>query len=198
MALFRHTARGTFPGEIWTFNIHTIGALPVADANNAFAVGLQTLFDASMLALYAPDVEVTSAATASIDEATDKQITRVEDALGLSGTSVNEQLPFNLALVVSLRTSLATRAGRGRFYLPAMASNVLAGGRLATASQTTILNAVTGFILTLSSAGLQTVVRNPQPVGENQLVNRVEVGDVFDQQTRRRNKLVEVRVGAAV
>lgn len=198
MALYRHTARGVFPGENWSINVWTTGTGAVGSAQTAWVSAVSALFPAGVLALYATQFSVTSASTAQIDETTNAQITRLDNAISLVGTSASVQLPFNLAVAVSLKSSLATRAGRGRFYMPAPASNAVAVGRLATASQTTLLNAAVAMRGSLSTSGFTVVVRNPPPTPNTRTVNRIEVGDVFDQQTRRRKQLVEVRSGTNV
>lgn len=196
MALFKHTLNGTFTGEIWSFGIHTLGNLTASAAESAWSTAAG-LFWTSAGPLFATEVAATSTATAELDQATGKQLTRVETGSSLVGTAVSESLPYQCAPVVSTRTNLATRAGRGRFYAPSLAVEFVANGKMTATAQSALLDGAEAMVNSLTGAGLTTVLYS-RSLHTTQEVTRIDVGDVIDTQRRRRNKLVESRVSVNV
>lgn len=192
MATFHHTFSGTTPGETWSFNVHTTGAGTLAAAQAGAVAAATALWTGALDQFIADDVLMTEVSTASLDEATDRQISRLADDVNLPGTSVGESLPFQCALGVSWRTDLATRAGRGRIYLPPISVANMAAGRVGAGSVTGIVAAVNAFWGALDTAGLQLVIRH-KTTHSSTVVTGGNVGNVIDTQRRRRNKLVEVR-----
>lgn len=190
MALFRHVISGTFPGEEWSFTLHTEGTLSVGDAEAANAAAITAAYAGGFATITTADVVTTLSSTAGIDPLTDGQTTRVETVLSLAGTAVEETLPAQCATVISLRTAFATRSGRGRFYLPPLGVGVLDGGRLSAAAISNLDAAFTAFFDAYVTAGLSPVVRN-RTLHESTTVTEARVGDVIDTQRRRRNKLQE-------
>lgn len=103
-------------------------------------------------------------------------------------------LPSEVAVCISLKTALNNRRGRGRFYLPSPQMDVNgAGGLLTTSAQDLfadyceayftpiIIGAETYFPTVASKTG---GLLNP--------VTSFKVGNVFDSQRRRRDRLTEV------
>lgn len=197
MALFRHVAKGSFPGETWTFTLHTTSAGDLTAAQTGWEAAVDALWTGNLDTLVCADVALTEVSTASLDETTGRQISRVATPQTQAGVAVGACLPFQCAPAVSLRTDLATRSGRGRFYLPALAEGNLAAGRLTTTAQNAIVTAVSAFFAQLGTAGLQAVLLNRTTFAQT-VVTRFDVGDVIDTQRRRRNQMVEARVGADV
>jgi len=197
MALYRFVASGTTPGETFSFTMHAEGSLSTGDAATAFADALTAAWGAGMDDVTTADVDLTLASAATIDPATDGQITRVEVVLALTGVGAGEMLPFQCATVVSLLTASATRHGRGRFYLPPLAALVLDGGRISAASLAVLDTAWTAFFDSLNTDGVTPVVRN-RTGHVSTTVTSARIGDVIDTQRRRRNKLTETQVVVAV
>lgn len=197
MALYRLVASGTTPGEAFSFTMHAEANLSTGDAATAFGDALTACWAAGMDELTTPDVDLTLASAAAINEATDGQITRVEVVLALTGTDAGEMLPFQCATVISLLTASATRHGRGRFYLPPLAVSTLDTGRTSAAAITTLDTAWTAFFDSLNTDGVNPVVRN-RTGHVSTPVTSARVGNVIDTQRRRRNKLVEVYTAITV
>jgi len=111
-------------------------------------------------------------------------------------------LPSEVALVLSQRTALVAR--RGRMYLPPLTSGVLTTqGRLATAQRDIWADAFQDYCQSLLAAVPSvTPVVWKRPVGgaggASAVVTSIDVGDVFDSQRRRRNKLVESRASRVI
>lgn len=192
MALFHHTFAGTTPGESWTFNVHTTGAGTLASAQAAAVAAAGALVTGQLDAILPPEVVLTEVSTASLDEATDQQISRLSDDVNFPGVAASEMLPFQCATSVSWRTDLATRAGRGRIYLPPLAVSAVDAGRLSAGAQTTIVTAASAFWAALDTGGLALVIRH-KALHTSTAVTSGNVGNVIDTQRRRRNKLIEVR-----
>lgn len=196
MALFKHTLQGTFPGEVWSFGLHTSGNLTVSAAETAWAVAAGAFWAEAGL-LFANEVVASATTTAELDQATGKQLTRVETGSSLIGSAVSESLPYQCAPAVSFRTNLATRAGRGRFYAPSLAVEFVVGGKMTSTAQTALLAGAEDMVNSLQGAGLTPVLYG-RTSHATQTITRIDVGDVIDTQRRRRNKLVESRVSVNV
>jgi len=197
MALYRFVASGTTPGETFSFTMHAEGNLSTGDAATAFADALTAAWGAGMDDLTTADVDLTLASAATIDPATDGQITRAEVVLALTGVAAGEMLPFQCATVVSLLTASATRHGRGRFYLPPLAVSVIDQGRVSSASLAVLDTAWTAFFASLNTDNITPVVRN-RTGHVSTTVTSARIGDVIDTQRRRRNKLTETYTVVAV
>lgn len=192
MAVYRHLLRGTYPGEIWSFRLHTEGTASLAAAHTAWGDALTAFGSVAYLATLCTDVTFAEASTAELDVATGRQLTRVQTERTEAGTSAAVCLPFQCAPVVSLRTSSATRAGRGRFYAPSPAVDQQAGGRLTAGAQTALADAAAAMLGTLSGAGLEPILFSNTTL-TRRAITSLDVGDVIDTQRRRRNQLVEQR-----
>lgn len=191
MALYRHRLEGTFPGEVWSFGLYTDSNLSLAAMHSQWTTGI-TNFWATAEELFCTDVETTRATTVELDPATGGQLTGAESTRADAGTSTSTCLPFQCAPVVTLRTSVLSRAGRGRFYAPSLAVDQVAAGRMTTAARDTLADAAEAMVQGLTSAG-GTLVIYHRSTGTTTPVTSLDVGDVIDTQRRRRNKLVEAR-----
>jgi hypothetical protein len=124
--------------------------------------------------------------------ATGQQQSLRETDVSHAGTAAGSALPGDVAIVVSLRTALANRSGRGRFYLPQPAATTLAAdGKLATASQDQLANAAE-FAYSNSNNTVIPVVYS-RTKRQTQAINTFNVGNLFDTQRRRENALTEIR-----
>lgn len=195
MALYRHRLEGTFPGEVWSFGVHTDSNLSLASMQSQWMTGI-TNFWGTATALFCTDVTAIRATTVELDPSTGKQLTGAENTRADAGTSTATCLPFQCAPVVSLRTATLSRAGRGRFYVPSLAVDQVDAGRMLTAARDTLADAAEDLLTGLTSGG-GTVVLYHRPTdttpGSTSTVTSLDVGDVIDTQRRRRNKLVEAR-----
>lgn len=182
---------------MWIFGIWFESSGALGDVAGYWATAVGDIFTADVLALYAPDVTVTTASVAEIDGTTGKQASRQDTELSLAGTSSNEALPFEVALVVTLRTALATKAGHGRFYMPAPDVTNVSGGLWATASISTIVTAVSNGLATMVSNGADPVIFHRSTLTSDP-VTYFDIGNVPDVQRRRRDKLTVTRTQGTV
>jgi len=204
MAFYRGTVKGHLEGgEIFNFTMHfsgvtgqaATGATELADAvtlmwsgTNSPAGNITALYPAAIGVDLAQMDELTSFGT---------NLAQGRASLSLVGTGTDEPLPPQNAIVVSLRTNEPTRAGRGRFFLPSPVVTTVIDQRLDSAAQGDILNGALAMLNHMKGLGLTPVVfhRNNSLVSP---IVTIDVGDVFDTQRRRRNKLVETRVSATL
>lgn len=199
MTVFRHVAKGTFPGESWSFTLHTEGTIALTAAQAAWHSALGTFWTGSLDALVNENVSLTESSTASLSDSTGAQISRLSDDESLPGVATQGLLPPQCTVAVSLRTALATRAGRGRFYLPTFDKGTVtvSGGRLDSTSITATVTAAGDLLASLIADDLTPVIYSRSAL-TTQPITQYDVGDVIDTQRRRRDKLIEVRTGDSV
>lgn len=203
MTVFANVVSGTFPGETWSFTLHTEGTGSITSANSAAVAfwnllwgGVATPTD-SIKQLIPTTVESVEVSTASLDPVTGKQVARVITPDVKGGTNANDALPPQCSIAVSLRTASATRSGRGRFYLPVFAVDKDAAGVLDGTSQSEVAAAAQGALQSLVSAAFVPVIYHRSTKSTTN-VTSIDVGNVFDTQRRRRDKLIETRVSLAL
>lgn len=112
-------------------------------------------------------------------------------------------MPPQCSVVASLLTGIAGRRTRGRIYWPRVTGSLDAGFKISgTPVPALLAPAFADFLedtaLASGLEGLQPVVVSKVGAGALTTVSSVSVGDIIDTQRRRRDKLVETRVTAAV
>lgn len=144
------------------------------------------------------NVGVDNVTTVTIDPLTGLQSARVDTGVTEDGVVVGTPMPADVCLVVSLRSALANRRGRGRFYLPQPATATL------TSDGRVIADLITDLGASLAAAWASYNTANDRPViysrtGRNFVnITSFNVGDLFDTQRRRENKLLEARTVTAM
>lgn len=192
MALYHHVVKGSMPGESWTFGIYTTGAISLAAAQTAWLTAFGLLWSTTVDDYFDDATTADEQTTAEVTQATGVQVSKVSDAVTYVGASATGMTPFQCATAVSLRSALATRAGRGRFYLPSVGVAALSEGRLSAAAQGAIADAAQDMYQSLASSGLTGVLYS-RGTHLTQTITSIDVGDVIDTQRRRRSKLIEAR-----
>jgi len=202
MAFYRAKAFGHLEGgEIFNFGVHfraTTGQAAAMATDFASAVtkmwnGTNTPAG-NITALYPAAIGVDGVTVDELD-VNGKNFQQGRATLALVGTGTDEPLPPQNAVVVSLRTDLPTRAGRGRFFLPSPVVTTVVSQRLDSTAQDDILHGARAMLESMITDTWVPVIYHR---GANQAddVVSLDVGDVFDNQRRRRNKLVETRVSS--
>jgi hypothetical protein len=201
MALYQNRFIGTLPeGDTFTFSwwtdstqdLATVQAGNVQWAQDLWAgatdgAGLEDLLPSSCV--------LTTVRTGLITQETGQQQAVDEDTVNLPGVATGNSLPNDVALVVSLRTNLANRRGRGRFYLPSLVATTLtAAGRLDPTAQQNIVDSLANAWNGYTGIGDPVVYSRTQRTIED--VISFDVGDLFDTQRRRENKVAQSRISA--
>jgi hypothetical protein len=202
MAIYRGTVQGHLEGgEIWNITIHfsapidqaAAGATELADAVTLMWSGTNTPAG-NITALYPAAIGVDRVVMNELDSA-GHNVSQGVATLALVGTGTDEPLPPQCAVVVSTRSLLPTRAGRGRFYLPSPVVTTVIDQRLDSAAQDDILHGAQAMLNHMRGLDFTPIVHHRFDPTVTEIVS-IDVGDVFDTQRRRRNKLVETRVSA--
>src|SRR6267378_6065803 len=196
MAYHRLVAQGsTVAGEEFTFSVHVnAGAASVTATLAAWDTAIGLLWNGvatpadSVKQLYSTASSVVELSSTSLDPSTGRNVAQAKQSVSFVGTSGAASLPPNVATCVSLRTDTPTKAGRGRFFLPGMDFGAVSAGRLAATPQGQALAAAVGMLSSLSGAGFPVVILHRATMTAT-TVTSVDIGDVFDTITRRRDKL---------
>lgn len=204
MTFYRGTVKGHLEGgEVFNFTQHysgttgqaATGAAELADAVTLLWSGTNSPAG-NITALYPASIGVDGVTFDELDSS-GLNVQQGRASLALVGTGTDEPLPPQCAVVVSLRSNTPTRSGRGRFYLPSPVTTTVIDQRLDSAAQGDILNGALAMLNHMKGLGLTPVVYHRFDPTVTAVVT-IDVGDVFDTQRRRRNKLVETRVSATL
>lgn len=199
MAVYKHSFIGSCAaGDQFSYGWYANSIRDIATAHGAAVAWNQTLWNGAVAGNGYKDhvvaaVSMTSVRTAQIDVATGKQLALRVNGQVIAGTAAGDSLPADVSLVVSLRTSFPQRSGRGRFYLPQPSNSQVTGsGRVAA----DIIND-TMASLTAAWAAYNTGLDRPVLYSPTFRVTRdltsFDIGDLYDTQRRRENKVTEVR-----
>lgn len=208
MAIYRCRIRGHSASILeWSWGLHVSAATgqaaaisaAVADAFVDYWNGVPAGTDA-VKTLYAIDTVADDALVDELDSTNRKNVSQSITTITLAGTGAGEPLPPQVSVVMSKVSSTPTRRGRGRSYAPPPTVDSMNSGKLATASRDIFAIAWGNFMTNLSTAAggaYEPVILNgpdqngfPPPTPFTPF-NEIKVGDVFDTQRNRRNKLKE-------
>lgn len=204
MPLFHHRYQGHLAaGDIFVFSWWSDTSLTIDTSHSNAVQWAQDFFAGpggtdGYGAYCSTGVGIDRITTGEITPATGQQQTLRESDVEITGDVTGSNLPAEVALVVSLRTALANRSGRGRFYLPQPAIVAASDtGVVASAAQSAIVAALEFAWTNSNSAGENPVVYS-RTRRVTQPVTSFNVGSLFDVQTRRQNNLVETRVTSSM
>jgi len=194
-----------FTTEVWSIN-------PVFDPTLEFPGGVnQAALDSAALAIANRTVPaqmrnlLTTAASRTgarvevRDDVTDNLIAISTQASGTPSPGVGTPaMPAQTAVVLSIRTDTPGGSGRGRLYWPAIGGSISAAGRQSAANTLLFINDMKSYLLGIRSdlaaafptIGFDLAVRSKTTHTTPHAV-RVQGGDVFDTQRRRRDTLPE-------
>lgn len=205
MAYYRHELSGPInAGDVWTTTLHTTGSVDIAAAHAAWSTCASSI--ANAIKTYWPTATSTNGVkTFLLDDVTGKNKAVQQGNLVVAGAVATSQGPPATALTVGLRTTLPTRAGRGRMYLPGLSNtNLDAKGLWLPATITALTPLIAAAFKTLSLT-FQVVVyhrkppvtggANPAPFGTS--VTSITIGVIPNVQRRRTNKVPQSYTTAA-
>lgn len=201
MTVYRCTATGATPqGETWVTGIwvEKVGgttALCAASWHTAWDLlwnGAASPAD-SILQYLDGNCTTTETIVNEVDGAFRHNVEQVRTGETLTGTSGAENLAPQTAAVVSLRTLLPTRRGRGRMYLPPMTVDAeFTLGVMDAITTAAIALAAKGMLNTMKTAGYLPVIAH-RDIASTTNITSCDVNNVFGTQRRRTNKLVASR-----
>lgn len=198
MAHHMVTLSGKVQSEIWMSSFSLASDSPAQDVADAVAAHKLTIgqwiadscqtgvtWDGIKVATYDP---ATGARTGDVGLA----------AATIPGAVEGTSLPTEVAIVLTLRTAHARVHGRMFFPCPAVTA-LNADGTLKATVATELRDKAKLFFNALSSDAIAAVPEVFSRTGHiTRAITTVDVGNVCDAQRRRRNRLVEARVSAAL
>lgn len=200
MTHFRLVAKGLLPaGDIWMTGFQ-VDADPGEDAASTLASwetawalfwnGTGSSDDFKSLA----KTTVTTFEQSSTEVGLDgKNVTQALATVALAGTATDDSMPQETTPVISLRTANASKAGRGRLYLPCLTEASNAGsGVIVSGSQTQLADAAQNMIQSLNGANMSVGVFH-RVTNLFDAVTACDVANLFRVQRRRQNKVTVVR-----
>jgi hypothetical protein len=203
MALYLCRIRGHSASILdWSIGLHVTAATgqaavlsaAVRDAFLDMWNGVPAGTDA-VKTLYAIDTLADDAVASELDSSAAHQVQQGITTINLAGTAAGEPLPPQVAVVLSKTSDLPTRRGRGRAYMPPPTVDSMNSGKMATASRDIFAAGWKNFMTNLSSAAggayVPVISHGKFPPAAPTPFNQIKVGDVFDTQRNRRNKLKE-------
>ena len=202
MPLYQHRFIGNLAsGDTFSFSWWSDNSLTIDSSHGNAITWAETLWNGQdtlpgYATLCSADVSIQRITTGEISPLTGQQQTLRESNVNIPGSAEANALPADVAIVVSLRSPVANRTGRGRFYLPQPTTTALtAVGRLDETAQDTIVNALLAAWTQANAAGENPVIYSRTQRATRE-INSFNVGDLFDTQRRRENALTENRVSA--
>lgn len=201
MANFLLSAFGTLNGSFpWSISAVCTSANTEASVEAAWNTMWTSIWgNATLKTFIHPQTELTGTSTSTAD-ATFHQTTKSTTTDAVVGTSVGIAPSFRDCITVTLRTGMSTRWGRGRWFLPGLASNALStnGFFYSAAATTAMANALTAAVTTFNGTGaLQILHRKATAHGPGAFtLTPVIGGDVPDEittQRRRADKRIPIR-----
>lgn len=183
----------------WSIRMYATSSNGESAVETTWSSGIAAMFNATGFNGILPNtVNVNSTYTSTMD-ASWKQTTKTSTSASLTG-GATQSLPWHVCEVVTWRTALATRYGRGRWYLPCLGSGSLAtaGGKMSATAQTDIVTAVNA-LLAITVPSIQFVILHrrgtktgPGPLTTSNIISG-DVPDGYDVQRRRADKYVPAR-----
>lgn len=199
MPLYRHRFSGTCAaGDIFVFTWWSDSSLSTEQANSAAVSWIDTVWNGDGTNVgygdhVTTDVTVTQVSTGEVDISSGQQQTLAETSVTHAGVATGSAMPADVAIVVTLRSILANRSGRGRFYLPQPAvSTASALGRIGSTVQSDLVTILQSAWSDAVTAGLTPVIYS-RTYSALRTISRYGVGDLFDTQRSRENQLSETR-----
>lgn len=157
--------------------------------------------DVDFMANFPATISLTGWRASVINSTDGTVITTAEGGSPVPGTGASgTAMPNQLATTVTLRSDLAGRSHRGRFYLPPLQFGAVTTlGRLDTDTAAAMLTSLqNAYTAGQDATGVWAAVIYSRKLHTTTAVVRVEIGDVFDTQRRRRDKLIEVRQSVTI
>ena len=124
MALYKHVFQGKCAGgDIFTYQWHADSVRTLAAAHSAAVVWNDTLWNGATAGNgyqdhCSADVAMQEVVTTQINVADGISLAQARSGQAIAGVVASNSLPADVSMLVSLRTALPRRTGRGRFYLP--------------------------------------------------------------------------------
>lgn len=200
MPNYLHKAGGTLSGGFpWSIGMVSTSTAAESAAQTTWDTGIVAMWtNAGFQALIPTGTTLTYTSTSTASAAF-KQTTKTTTTHSTAGTATQAN-PYQVAEVVTWRTTQATKWGRGRWYLPGVGTSGLAtsGYLLSAAAVTSLVGGVNaGLTIWVASLNFQILHRKATLSGPAALtLTPIATGDMSNKlviQRRRADKLVPTR-----
>lgn len=213
MTLYRCTALGTLPSaREWSFRMHFNSGSPINTVEAdwlAHMIGAWTVGASALQAIYPVNTVLETTKTEELTvvafpgpPAVNKlrAVAIASDNPALPGTSVNPAMNDQDAVLVSLRTNIPGREGRGRIHLPALDRTLVTASEFDAVTAAHISTAIIGLITNMATSGHTAVLATYKqthagtPVGTTKNLTTAEVDRILRRagQRMKRRKAVYV------
>lgn len=194
---------GSFP---WSVNAVCTSNASEATVATVFDGAFRAIFTDAGLTTYIPttvEITETSVSTASAEF---KQTTKTRTTSTTAGTSTSIALPYHTCEIVTFRTAYATKWGRGRWYLPPLATNALAadGFTILAAAQTDLQHGMNDYFSAVGSTYQHVILHKKATAGSaraaftTDVVTAADIPSTFSVQRRRADKVVPSRLTVTI
>lgn len=184
MTLYRCTIKGVFAsGRTWSVRQHFSSSATLATVESDWSAavvdlytngthGIQTLYPTTTIAeltqTYQLAVTPVTTSTGVVDKVL--AVAVAQDTHSLAGTSANDGLPDQDAVLVSLRTAGVGPNHRGRTRLPACDETIVTGDIMGNTEATRVSAAMTALRAAMASAGHTQVLFNDKVSARDPIV----------------------------
>lgn len=207
MAFYLAQASGLLNGSFpWSVNSVLTSNNTEAAVATAFDSAMRGWFTNATLAPFIPPGVTMTETSVSTASAAFKQTTKTVTTGSDAGASTSAALPFHTCEIVTFRTPFATKWGRGRWYLPPLATNALAanGFEILAAAQAAMQTAFNAYFATVGASYQHVILHRHATAsgGRGALttdtVSAVDIPNTFAVQKRRADKLVPSRLSVVI
>lgn len=213
MSYIRVRLIGSLPGgEVWSVNPAFNETTNVADWDQTAGQSAADAIAAIALPAALNDLRSSTApgVTVRVERRSDAhELLGAAEAAwtAAKGTSLSPRMPPQIAVVLSLRSTTPGSRGRGRLYWPALGGQVDSTTlRMSVPTPAAAASAAAQYLDAMATALKNALAPAPSLIdydlcvvspttGTKTRITRIEVGNVYDVQRRRRDRLAEVYAG---
>lgn len=207
MAFYLAQASGLL-NTSFPWSVHSVLSSNNTESNvlGFWDAAFRSIWTNGTLAPYIPTTVTITQTSVSTASAQFKQTTKSEANSTTAGTSTDLALPYHTCEIITFRSAFATKWGRGRWYLPPLATNALAadGFSILAAAQTALQDALNAYFVIVGATYSHVILHRKATAGDaraaftTDVVTACDIPSSFAVQRRRADKLVPSRLTVTV
>lgn len=190
----------------WSMNSILSSASNEAAVAASFNTAFIAFWTQAALTTYIPTTVNMTGTSVSTASAQFKQTTKTTTLSTHAGTSASIALPYHTCANITFRTASATKYGRGRWFVPTLATNALAatGFTILAATQTALQSAMNAYAASHGATYSHVILHRKATAGgargafSTDPVTGCDIPSIFSVQRRRADKVVPTRITASV
>lgn len=189
MTIYRHRVTGPgSAGDVWVSTMHSSSAGSLAAVHTAWTALVNNFISGTLGAMWNTHVQANGTITDQLDPVTGKNVAQASTAISQIGTGSGGSVSPRNCVVIGLRTSVPTRAGRGRMYWPSPDDSHYQTNGLLVAADVTTIDTGFGTALTTFKATSTPVIFHRKTLTFDTVIN-TSTGIIPGTQRRRTNKI---------